>query len=69
MLAEPKTHVFEEFGRLTDTYGDTYRAYYGVWRWQAYSDPRARLPPDMAGMPVMWPAKRSCRRWRRPFDG
>ena len=27
-----KTHVFEDFGRLTDTYGDTYRDYYGVWR-------------------------------------
>ena len=38
-----KTHVLEEFGRLTDTYGDTYRAYYGVWRWQGYSDPRVRF--------------------------
>jgi hypothetical protein len=38
-----KTHVLEEFGHLTDTYGDTYRAYYGVWRWQGYSDPRARF--------------------------
>jgi hypothetical protein len=38
-----KTHVLEEFGRLTDTYGDTYRDYYGVWRWQDYSDPRPRF--------------------------
>jgi hypothetical protein len=36
-----KTHVLEEFGRLTDTYGDTYRAYYGVWRWQRYSESSA----------------------------
>jgi len=27
-----KTHVLEEFGRLTDTYGDTYRDYCGIWR-------------------------------------
>jgi hypothetical protein len=39
-----KTHVYEEFGRLTDTYGHTYRSYYGVWRWQRYSDPRNRYP-------------------------
>jgi hypothetical protein len=38
-----KTHVLEEFGHLTDTYGDTYRDYYGVWRWQDYSDPRPRF--------------------------
>ena len=38
-----KTHVFEEFGRLTDTYGDTYRDYYGVWRWQDYSDSEPRF--------------------------
>lgn len=38
-----KTHVHEEFGCLTDTYGDAYRAYYGVWRWQDYSDPRSRF--------------------------
>lgn len=38
-----KTHVFEDFGELTDTYSDTYRDYYGVWRWQDYSDPRARF--------------------------
>jgi hypothetical protein len=38
-----KTHVLEEFGRLTDTYGDTYRDYYGIWRWQDYSDPRPRF--------------------------
>jgi len=38
-----KTHVFEEFGQLTDTYGDTYREHYGIWRWQDYSDPRARF--------------------------
>jgi hypothetical protein len=38
-----KTHVLEEFGRLTDTYGDTYRDYYGVWRWQDYTDPRPRF--------------------------
>lgn len=35
--------VLEEFGRLTDTYGDTYRDYWGVWRWQDYSDPRPRF--------------------------
>jgi hypothetical protein len=40
-----KTHILEDFGRLTDTYGDAYRAYYGVWRWQDYSDPRARFAP------------------------
>ena len=34
---------FEEFGQLTDTYGDTYREHYGIWRWQDYSDPRARF--------------------------
>jgi len=38
-----KTHVFEEFGQLTDTYGDTYREHYGIWRWQDYSDPHARF--------------------------
>jgi hypothetical protein len=38
-----KTHVLEEFGRLTDTYGAAYRYYYGVWRWQDYSDPRPRF--------------------------
>jgi hypothetical protein len=38
-----KTHVFEDFGHLTDTYGETYRRYYGVWRWQNYSDPRPRF--------------------------
>ena len=38
-----KTHVFEEFGRLTDTYGDAYRDYYGVWRWQDYSDSEPRF--------------------------
>jgi hypothetical protein len=38
-----KTHFLEEFGLLTDTYGDTYRDYYGVWRWQDYSDPRPRF--------------------------
>jgi hypothetical protein len=38
-----KTHVFEDFGELTDSYSDTYRDYYGVWRWQDYSDPRARF--------------------------
>lgn len=43
MLAGAKKHILEDFGRLTDTYGDAYRAYYGVWRWQDYSDPRARF--------------------------
>jgi hypothetical protein len=38
-----KTHVYQEFGCLTDTYGDAYRAYYGVWRWQDYPDPRSRF--------------------------
>src|SRR5215471_7600326 len=27
------------------------------------------LPRAMTGTPVMWPTKRSWRRWRRPFDG
>jgi hypothetical protein len=39
-----KTHVFEEFGQFTDTYADTYRDYYGVWRWQDYSDSHTRFP-------------------------
>lgn len=64
-----KTHVHEEFGHLTPTYGDVYRSYYGVWRWQDYSDPRPRLLPAMAGTPLTWPAKRSCRRLRSPFNG
>lgn len=38
-----KTHVHEEFGHLTPTYGEVYRSYYGVWRWQDYSDPRPRF--------------------------
>jgi len=38
-----KTHSFVEFGSLTDTYADTYRDYYGTWRWQAYSDPNPRF--------------------------
>lgn len=38
-----KTHVHEEFGDFTATYGDVYRSYYGVWRWQDYSDPRPRF--------------------------
>ena len=38
-----KTHVFEDFGQLTDTYSDTYRDYYGVWRWQDYSEPHGRF--------------------------
>jgi hypothetical protein len=37
-----KTHVFVEFGSLTDTYADSYHDYYGTWRWQEYSDPRSR---------------------------
>ena len=28
---------------LTDTYGDAYRDYYGVWRWQDYSDSDQRF--------------------------
>ena len=34
-----KTHLFVEFGNLTDTYSDTYFDHYGAWRWQDYSDP------------------------------
>ena len=37
-----KTHVFMEFGNLTDTNLDLYRDYYGTCRWQAHSDPRPR---------------------------
>lgn len=38
-----KTRVFDEFGQLTDAYGDTCREHDGIWRRQDYSDPRARF--------------------------
>ena len=37
-----KTHAMVEFGDLTDTFSDTFRDLYGVWRWQPYTDPNPR---------------------------
>jgi len=31
-----------EFGDLTDTFSDTFRDLFGVWRWQPYADPNSR---------------------------
>jgi hypothetical protein len=32
-----KTHATVEFGDLTDTFSDTFRDPFGVWRWQPYT--------------------------------
>jgi hypothetical protein len=64
-----KTHVLEEFGHLADTYGDTYRDYYGSGAGKITQILARASPRVMAGTPVMWPAKKSWRRSRRPFDG
>lgn len=61
-----KTHAMVEFGDLTDTFSDTFRDLFGVWRWQPYNDadPRystrcAWYAQHVAGQEVLAPFTRA----------